>query len=45
MMCDLIGREIEIIARHPLWDAGLDYRHGTGHGVGMYLSVHEGRNF
>ena len=30
------------IARKPLWDAGLDYDHGTGHGVGSYLSVHEG---
>ena len=29
-------------ARRPLWEAGLDYDHGTGHGVGSYLSVHEG---
>ncbi|RWS02276.1 Xaa-Pro aminopeptidase 1-like protein, partial [Dinothrombium tinctorium] len=28
--------------RKPLWDVGLDYRHGTGHGVGMFLNVHEG---
>lgn len=33
------------IARLPLWKAGLDYRHGTGHGVGSYLSVHEGPNY
>ncbi|XP_063404101.1 xaa-Pro aminopeptidase 1-like isoform X1 [Mytilus trossulus] len=36
------GREIDAIARRPLWEVGLDYRHGTGHGVGAYLSVHEG---
>ncbi|XP_033740983.1 xaa-Pro aminopeptidase 1-like isoform X3 [Pecten maximus] len=36
------GREIDTIARRPLWDVGLQYRHGTGHGIGMYLSVHEG---
>ncbi|XP_060069238.1 xaa-Pro aminopeptidase 1-like isoform X3 [Ylistrum balloti] len=36
------GREIDSIARRPLWDVGLQYRHGTGHGIGMYLSVHEG---
>ena len=37
------GREIEAFARAPLWKAGLVYRHGTGHGIGMFLSVHEGR--
>ncbi|XP_021366771.1 xaa-Pro aminopeptidase 1-like isoform X1 [Mizuhopecten yessoensis] len=37
-----LGREIDTIARRPLWDVGLQYRHGTGHGIGMYLSVHEG---
>ncbi|XP_052807402.1 xaa-Pro aminopeptidase 1-like isoform X1 [Mya arenaria] len=36
------GREIDAYARGPLWDVGLVYRHGTGHGIGMYLSVHEG---
>ncbi|XP_063404111.1 xaa-Pro aminopeptidase 1-like isoform X6 [Mytilus trossulus] len=36
------GREIDAIARRPLWDVGLEYRHGTGHGIGSYLSVHEG---
>jgi Xaa-Pro aminopeptidase len=30
------------IARAALWKAGLDFDHGTGHGVGSYLSVHEG---
>ncbi|GHA52804.1 Xaa-Pro aminopeptidase [Amylibacter ulvae] len=38
----LSGREIDAIARAPLWSAGLDFDHGTGHGVGSYLSVHEG---
>lgn len=37
-----LGREIDTIARRPLWEVGLQYRHGTGHGIGMYLSVHEG---
>jgi Xaa-Pro aminopeptidase len=36
------GRQIDTLARKPLWDAGLNYGHGTGHGVGAYLSVHEG---
>ncbi len=36
------GQELDILARRALWDAGLDYDHGTGHGVGTYLSVHEG---
>ena len=36
------GSQLDILARKPLWDAGLDYDHGTGHGVGSYLSVHEG---
>jgi Xaa-Pro aminopeptidase len=31
-----------LIARSPLWEDGLDYRHGTGHGVGHFLNVHEG---
>ncbi|MBQ4137690.1 MAG: aminopeptidase P family protein, partial [Clostridia bacterium] len=33
---------LDMIARQPLWSLGLDYRHGTGHGVGYMLSVHEG---
>jgi len=36
------GQHIDTLARAPLWAAGLDYKHGTGHGVGAYLSVHEG---
>jgi Xaa-Pro aminopeptidase len=36
------GREIDAFARHAHWQAGLDFAHGTGHGVGSYLSVHEG---
>ena len=36
------GPHLDALARRALWDAGLDYDHGTGHGVGSYLSVHEG---
>jgi Xaa-Pro aminopeptidase len=36
------GRNIDIIARQPLWDIGIDYKHGTGHGIGYILNVHEG---
>lgn len=36
------GQQLDALARHYLWEAGLDYDHGTGHGVGSYLSVHEG---
>jgi len=36
------GIDIDAFARRALWDAGLDYGHGTGHGVGSFLSVHEG---
>ena len=36
------GAHLDAIARRPLWALGLDYDHGTGHGVGSYLSVHEG---
>ncbi len=36
------GRNIDILARTPLWKAGLNYGHGTGHGVGFFLNVHEG---
>ncbi len=38
----LAGRDLDAIARAPLWRAGQDFDHGTGHGVGVYLSVHEG---
>ena len=36
------GTQIDAIARMPLWKNGLNYLHGTGHGVGTYLNVHEG---
>lgn len=36
------GWQLDALARRPLWDMGLDYEHGTGHGVGHLLSVHEG---
>lgn len=36
------GSNLDILARQPLWDAAMDYNHGTGHGVGYILSVHEG---
>eukprot|EP01135_Chromosphaera_perkinsii_P005187 Nk52_evm5s322 gene=Nk52_evmTU5s322 len=35
------GRLLDILARKPLWEAGLDFGHGVGHGVGAYLNVHE----
>ena len=38
----LSGRDLDSIARYALWQEGLDYDHGTGHGVGSFLSVHEG---
>ncbi|MFN3824125.1 MAG: aminopeptidase P family protein [Pseudorhodobacter sp.] len=38
----LAGRDLDPLARAPLWMAGQDYDHGTGHGVGAFLSVHEG---
>jgi Xaa-Pro aminopeptidase len=36
------GGQLDTLARHALWQAGLDFDHGTGHGVGSYLGVHEG---
>jgi len=36
------GSQLDVLARQHLWSAGLDFDHGTGHGVGAYLSVHEG---
>ena len=38
----LAGRDLDAIARYPLWLADQDYNHGTGHGVGVHLCVHEG---
>lgn len=40
-MC-LSGHLLDSFARSALWDSGLDYLHGTGHGVGSFLNVHEG---
>ncbi len=37
-----MGPQLDILARRPLWDAGLNYGHGTGHGIGSFLGVHEG---
>ena len=36
------GRNLDILARQPLWNEGIDYKCGTGHGVGCFLNVHEG---
>ena len=36
------GGQLDVLARKALWEAGLDYDHGTGHGVGSFLGVHEG---
>ncbi len=36
------GSNLDVLARSPLWQQGLDFDHGTGHGVGSYLGVHEG---
>ncbi|MEL6638253.1 MAG: aminopeptidase family protein P, partial [Bacteroidota bacterium] len=36
------GNQLEVLARQALWEQGLNYGHGTGHGVGFFLNVHEG---
>ena len=36
------GRDIDPIAREPLWQNGLDYKHATFHGIGHFLNIHEG---
>ena len=36
------GKNVDILARGPLWNMGIDYKHGTGHGIGYILNVHEG---
>jgi Xaa-Pro aminopeptidase len=36
------GHQLDVLARMPLWQGGFDFKHGTGHGVGSYLGVHEG---
>lgn len=38
----IAGRDLDVLARYPLWLADQDYGHGTGHGVGVHLCVHEG---
>jgi Xaa-Pro aminopeptidase len=38
----VVGNTLDTLARKALWDVGLDYIHGTGHGIGAYLNVHEG---
>lgn len=38
----ICGQNLDVLARAPLWEAALDYNHGTGHGVGFLLGVHEG---
>ena len=40
-----VGLMLDSFARASLWQSGLDYLHGTGHGVGAFLNVHEGNNF
>jgi Xaa-Pro aminopeptidase len=37
-----LGSRFDAVARSALWKLGLDYNHGTGHGVGAFLNVHEG---
>ena len=39
---DLQGRDFDLLARRRLFEVGKDYQHGTGHGVGYFLGVHEG---
>ncbi len=36
------GSQLDVLARLPVWQAGINFDHGTGHGIGSYLSVHEG---
>lgn len=38
----LVGQMLDTLARKSLWEVGLNYMHKTGHGVGAYLTVHEG---
>ena len=38
------GSSLDTTARRPLWQYGLDFGHGTGHGIGMFLNVHEGKS-
>lgn len=36
------GHQLDILCRYPLWQEGIDFKHGTGHGIGFFLNVHEG---
>jgi Xaa-Pro aminopeptidase len=36
------GPSLDVLARQHLWKSGLNYNHGTGHGIGAFLNVHEG---
>ena len=36
------GYQLDILCRYPLWKEGIDFKHGTGHGIGYFLNVHEG---
>lgn len=38
----MTGSHFDVLARRPLWEKGLDFQHGTGHGVGYFGGVHEG---
>lgn len=38
------GKSLDVLARQVMWDNDLDYKHGTGHGIGFFLNVHEGPN-
>lgn len=38
----MLGNRLDSFARSSLWESGLDYLHGTGHGIGSFLNVHEG---
>lgn len=40
----MAGRDLDMLAHMPLWEYGVDYGHATGHGIGSFLSVHEGPN-
>ena len=40
--CGASGTQVDALAREPLWREGMNYLHGTGHGVGSFLNVHEG---
>ena len=42
MILIFVGRNVDVLARKHLWDRGLGYKHGTGHGIGSFLSIHEG---